>query len=531
MMPNAVTRRRMLGATGLVAASCALRGAATLPGVSSAAPSAQPAQLRVASLEFSVMPAAGSPTAGKTGAVVEKVASGLKSTLTLLEDGAVRVCLLTMHFNSAKAANVSLLYRRAVAEELKLPVSNVVLCISHNHTDLKLCSNHIEAYEAYRLPASAELPEPKLLPVGEELLAKIRASAKRLPELLQPVTVWWSEGSEGRITYNRKGWRPDGTAYFMREEDRELLGADFVGDIDRQAPIVIFKNAQGQAVTALVQFTGHPCTCYHPEKPVVFGEWPQVACDVVASALSPGAPIPVSFLQGCAGDVNSKGMFRGDTALSERYGRMLGESYLQALGRLQASRGNHLDFRVEKVQIPLAPLPSAEKLKAELAEMQNFLRRVAAGDKDTLTCVGQNFSKELSLAYRSKLVEAIMPWTQWALDLQASGQAGAAPKFLEVDIQVLRVGDVGIACMPFEPFQGIGRQIRAGSKLPLTIPCGYANVSHGYLTDGPNTGDGEYMSAHYRYSKFRPPYQKPAGDAVAAKAVAALNQLGARPTP
>jgi hypothetical protein len=81
--------------------------------------------------------------------------------------------------------------------------------------------------------------------------------------------------------------------------------------------------------------------------------------------------------------------------------------------------------------------------------------------------------------------------------------------------------------MPFEPFQGNRRQMRAGSPLPLTIPCGYTNDSYGYLTDGANTNaaDGDYMSAHYRYSRFRAPYQKPAGDVLAHKAVEILNQF------
>lgn len=101
-------------------------------------------------------------------------------------------------------------------------------------------------------------------------------------------------------------------------------------------------------------------------------------------------------------------------------------------------------------------------------------------------------------------------------------------KHLEVEIYVLRLGDVGLVGMPFEPFQGIGRQIRAGSPLPLTIPCGYVNTSYGYLTDGPNTGDGEYMSAHYRYSKYRPPYAKPAGDVIAIQGVETLRMFWGR---
>ena len=38
------------------------------------------------------------------------------------------------------------------------------------------------------------------------------------------------------------------------------------------------------------------------------------------------------------------------------------------------------------------------------------------------------------------------------------------------------------------------------------------------MTDSANTGDREYMSAFYRYTKFRPPFAKPAGDVLADEA-------------
>ncbi|RBP39123.1 hypothetical protein DES53_110147 [Roseimicrobium gellanilyticum] len=480
--------------------------------------------LRAAALEFGVTPTVGGATVGKTGAVVLNVAGPLKSTITLLEHHGKRLCLVTTHFNSPKAANVSAMFRRAIARELGLPVERVLIFVSHNHTDMKMASNQTEAYDVLSTPPE-KIPEPQLLPTGRELLDQLLSHAKRLPALLQPVTVWWAEGSEGRITYNRKGRRADGTAYLMREEDRDLVGVDYNGDIDRQAPIVVLKNEQGKVVTALVQFTGHPCTCYHPEKPIVFGDWPQVACDVVAQHLDPASPSPVSFLQGCAGDVNSKGMFRGDVALSTKYGKMLGDSYVKALEMLQPSARDGFDYEVTKAQIPLALLPSRETLHSEIAEMEDFIRRANAGDENTLSCAGLNFPRELSPVYRGKLIEGVLPWSRWALEMHLQGKADTIDRHLEVELYVIRLGDVGIVGMPFEPFQGIGRQMRAGSKLPLTIPCGYTNVSYGYLTDGPNTGDGEYMSAHYRYSRFRAPYQRPAGDVLATKGVEILNRF------
>ncbi len=475
-------------------------------------------RLRAASLEFAVTAEAETPTSATgrfTGAVVRKVAGPLKTTVTLLEEGDLRVCLLTSHFNSHTRANVSETIRREVASDLGLPVANVILFSSHNHSEVAVASNAVSAW-ADRPPEG--YPKPEWLPIGRELLDKCREHAKRLPEMLQPVTVWWAEGTEGRITYNRKGRRADGSTYFMREEDRELVGVDFNGDIDRQAPLVVLKDVQGKPVVVLAQFTGHPVTSYHPERPVVFGEWPQVACDIVARHLAPSGSLPVGFLQGCAADVNSKEMFRGGVKGAVRYGRMLGESYIKALEQLKPSRRDGLQYSLEKVGVPLAPLPPVETLRAEIAEMEDYIRRAAAGDEDTLHCVGLNFPTELTPSYRGKLVERILPWNRWALQLHQSGRANSVPKFQKAEIHVIRIGDVGIVGMPFEPFQGIGRQIRARSPLPLAIPCGYTNVSYGYLTDGPNTGDREYMSAFYRYSEFRPPYQKPAGDVLADKA-------------
>lgn len=486
---------------------------------------AQPA-LEAAALEFSIAPGIGGHTSSKVGALVQKVAGPLKTVVTLLKHGGNRVCLITPHMNSPKGANISPLIRQTAADALKIPLDHVIMIVSHNHTDMNLVSNHIEAYSAISMKLE-EIPAPKLLPTGEDFIQQLTATAARLPSLLQPVTVWYAEGTEGRITYNRKGRRADGSSYLMREEDRDLMGVDFNGDIDRQAPIVLLKNVQGEVVTAITQFTGHPCSCFHPEKPIIFGDWPQVACDHVAAHLSPAKPIAVSFLQGCAGDVNSKGMFRGDVDLSKKYGRMLADSYIAALEKLQPSKREGFDYAVEKVRIPLAPLPSEEVLKAEIAEMEDFIKRANAGDENTLLCVGQNFPRELTPAYRGKLIEMVFPWSKWALDLRQSGKADTVAQFLEVEIQVLRLGDVGIVGMPFESFQGIGRQIRAGSPLPLAIPCGYTNLSYGYLTDGPNTNpaDGEYMSGHYRYSKFRPPYAKPAGDVIAVQAVETLKRF------
>ncbi len=474
-------------------------------------------QLEVAAIRFETMARLGDPTGGRTGSKVMDVAGPLKTTIMLLKDGDLRVCIVATDFSSNDYL------QDIVAKRLNMPKNHVIVFSSHDHSVPLQSAGGIPDYHYSAMSDHRE--EIKLYPVGERLVDQLRNAAKRLPDMLQPVNVWYAEGSEGRITYNRKGRRADGSTYFMREEDRELVGKDFNGDIDRQAPVIVFKNAGGQAVAGLVQFTGHPVTSYHPEKPVVFGDWPQTAADIVGRELADGGdPIPVGFLQGCAGDVNSKEMFNGGVERARQFGQMLGGSYTKALQELKPSARRGMNYFAETVPVPLAPLPPEETLVAEIEEIEDFIKRAKAGNEDTLECVGLNFPRALSPSYRAALVELILPWSEWALQLHRTGREDTVLKAIDLPIQVIRLGDVGILGMQCEPFQGIGRRLRKLSPLPLTIPCGYTNGSHGYITDSTNTGDREYMSAFYRYTRFRPPLREPAGDVLADRAAELLSR-------
>ncbi len=477
----------------------------------------QTPRLNVAAQTFEIIPDADMTVDVRHGGKASEIASGLKTTVLLFKDGDAKLCLVTTHFGPSIPVNVSKLFRETLAEDLEIPVSSVLIFTSHNHTSVAFASNGVLAYNAYSNPA----PEPELLPIGVEFLAALRECASRLEGKLVPVSVSWAEGHEDRITYYRKGRREDGTTYLMREEDRELLGEDYQGDVDYQAPLVVFKNGEGNAVAALVQFTGHPVTAYHPENTVVFGEWSQVACDLVSEELD----APVGFLQGCAGDVNSKEMFTGGVERSTEFGEMLGSSYLEALKDLQKCDRQGMDCSLETVRLPLAPLPSILSLENEMKEIDDFMRRAEAGDEDTLQCVGQNFAKGLSPKYRAWLISLVRPWNLWAMELHRSDKEGSLPGYQEMEIAVIRLGDVGIVGLPCEPFQNIGRLIRSQSPLPLAIPCGYMNINHGYIADSENLGDNEYMSAHHRYTKFRAPLQSPAGDVLAEEGVKILKEF------
>jgi hypothetical protein len=140
-----------------------------------------------------------------------------------------------------------------------------------------------------------------------------------------------------------------------------------------------------------------------------------------------------------------------------------------------------------------------------------------------------NFPSNMTPRYRAALVEPVLNWARWARSFYEQDQLDKAPTGVDVEIAVLRVGDVGIVGLPCEPFDAIGRRIKKHSPCALTLPCGYLNDDYiAYVPDSGNNGDTDYQSAFYRYTKSLLPYAQPAGDLLADEAVHMLCQLSER---
>jgi hypothetical protein len=480
--------------------------------------------LHAAAETVCVAPEIGTEGQSLTHAKVGEVFSPLKTTLTLVKSDRTAVCLIATHFMIEQYC-LSNLLRRRVARELDLLPEQVFVFSSHNHTDALLTTEPPQ----YGVPRpDTELPEAKLTTEGHALLNGLLEAARRARNRVVPVHVAWNVGHERRITYNRKGRRADGSTYLMREEDRLLLGKDFNGDIDDHAPVVAFLGPDGKPVCFLVQFAGHPTTVYHPEHPVVFGDYPQVACDDLSAAFG---GVPVGFLQGCAGDLNSKGLL-GSKPVKEKladaiqYGHWLGDTYIQTARHLQPAVADDLAFAWQRVRMPFQNVPTQPFLQQQLAEMDDFIRRCNAGDETAINCVGLNVARTMSPRYRAALIEPCRRWAQWALDFHLQHRLDSAPTYADVDIAAIRIGDVGIIGMPCEPFLGIGRQIKRDAKLPLAVPCGYMNdQSVAYIPDKGNNGHMDYVSSFYRYTTSMLPYQDPAGDLLAQAACQMLRDM------
>lgn len=476
--------------------------------------SSPPAELRAAAQTFAITPKVGAPSAHTTTKQMFRAVYGdQKSTVMMFDDGKMRICFFTspMAINGGPVMSAA---REVIAKATGLPPEAIIINSSHNHSVPLL---RVEGSDQ-----SVKVPgEDQARALGTEYLDKLRLAAAGLAARLEPVKIEWGVAQEDRFTYNRRGRRPNGQMYFMREEDRQLMPADYTGLIDQDAAVVLLTGKKGP-VGAIAFYTGHPVTAYKPENPISFGEWPQVAGEILSAHLG---GVPVAFLQGCAGDINSKFLLTGTVEQSREFGGYLGESFIKAVASRKPSQRTDLRLQRQTVDIPLAPYPDQASLERSIAELDEFIRRCRAGDDDALYVVGLNYTRELSPPYRAIQMEGVRKWYTNALEIQKAGKTDEVPKALPLETVVARIGDIGFVGMPFESFVRTGLKIKHNTPLPFVLTCGYTDGGNGYIPDATACNDLDYMGGNYRYRIGRPPYRAPGADAMADAAIVILKDF------
>lgn len=470
--------------------------------------------LQVSSKTFSILPVKGMVAAHtRSGVLVDEVYTDVKTNLLLLKDGNTELLFVTSTLGIEYGT-----YReniiKIVKEYLDLTDNAIITAASHNHCVPLLLFNDE--------PTDKKSPQYLSWKIGQDFIAGLRASLKDLKKTLQPVQVYYGKAEENRISYNRRGVYTNGKTYFMREEDRQLVGDGYRGLIDPDVSLAVFKHATtDKPVAAMMMFGCHPVVAYNPEKQFVHGQFPQIATEELSKELG---NIPVAFLQGTSGDINAKYMLTGTIDRVNEAGKMLSETAKIALKNLVKSKRDGLEWTKEMAYIPYDRLPARETIERDLQEIDDFIKRGQAGDENTLQCVGMNFPRALTPAYRANLITGVRNWYVWALKKYENNDQYDLPSHLEMPIVVVRFGDVGYVGMPYEAFVKTGLKIKHNTNLPMVMPGGYTNGAMGYIPDASATSDREYMSGYFRYRGNVPPYKAPAADAAADVAIDILNK-------
>jgi len=166
---------------------------------------------------------------------------------------------------------------------------------------------------------------------------------------LVPVKASAGNGSEGRISENRRMFLKDGTQIDMRRAYSMPRDEDVVstGPIDPQIGLLRLDRADGTPFAVVYQFACHPIM--NPPSKGCSADYPGFASKVIEEATGAMA----FFIQGCGGDINPvhyKEVSR--PADAEPLGTMLGASVLAAIRRIEPQNDATLKISREVLHLP-----------------------------------------------------------------------------------------------------------------------------------------------------------------------------------
>lgn len=327
----------------------------------------------------------------------------------------------------------------------------------------------------------------------EQFLAKIAQAVVLAEADLRPATLRAGSVEETRVSFNRRLRCKDGQTHM----NWEGLAPDFVervlGPNDPRLTALAIEYA-GVARAAMVNFALHPAVLTG-ENWLYSADWPAYLYAGLKQLYGDG--FISAFFQGCAGNINQ--LDYSDPAqgrgfkMNERIGSMLALDTAQALGASTAVNGDCVAISRERVPLKRIRISEDERRWCE----EVLERQKNAPDP------GQ--------------VDGL-PDAYWAFTRLGMYEKQGADD--EVEVMVLRVGDVGIAGLPGEIFCEFGMAIRDASPAAHTLVLELANDAIGYIPTRVSFEQGGYEPTPG--ATF---YQPGAGERLAASATRQLQAL------
>jgi hypothetical protein len=381
-----------------------------------------------------------------------------------------------------------------LSEELK--IDNVLISATHNHYDGFLNGGG------------------KLVGNIEE---KTLEAVKKALRNMEKVKVGAGIGFENRISMNRRIKLKDGSVFTIRHAnpnapDDMIVG---VGETDNEIGILRIDRLNGTSKAVVYNFACHPYTGV-PGKGVT-AEYPGFASKTIEANLGNGTM--AIFLQGAAGNITEL-FYKTVTEArnSEPFGRMLGESTLKGLRKINTSKSVPFTVISRTIELPLRKDISAriKNLEKQEQELLASLRSTSLNMKTFIPLYikyklspdypsyykyrylqeekeGQTGMKTLDIENRrniDKYIQNMLAMDKLSqieenkafLNIKQAEIEKNSNNKIKVDIEGIRIGDFILVSFPGEPFAQVGLNIKERSPYQNTFLAGYSN---GYIHYAP----------------------------------------------
>ncbi len=374
---------------------------------------------------------------------------------TVLDDGQSRVALVGTDTIGLPKWLVDA-SREQIRKQTEIPGEAVMLWATHTHAGPVLEREH---------PHGCHPEYNNVLP---KLIASAVAGAVGN---LQETTARVAIGHEDRISFNRRyRMRSGGTHTNPGVGNPSVAGVDGPTDPDVG---VLFFDRDGVCEGAVVNFACHPDVIGSGNHQYS-GDYPFFLRDALRDAY--GSDFFTMFGNGACGNLNHINVFGKKRQGGFDHSRLMGRTLAGEVMKCDYVAGpvelGPISYASEKVALNLREFTSEEiaEYRALLADPEVAGKRISSGD----------FT-------RGKAERAL-----------AIVDAGITSE--EVEVQVLRLGDVAIVSIPGEYFVEFGLAIKQQSCAQRTFLIELANGCIGYIPTAAALAAGAYEGSSAKYS-------------------------------
>jgi len=469
--------------------------------------------LKIGISEVDITPAPGLPRAGM--AYPQKgTGTGwpLRGVIVALDDGAQRAALVTLDLLWLGTPTVPE-FRQALSAGLPIPAENIMLACSHTHWAPHTSSIMDEDADfAYLDFVRGRLVEGMGRAWVNRRPARIKAGSVDAPgwnfnrRQMYNTPLGEQVGTEG------PQWIPE----FVRME----------GPADHQLQAALFEGLDGTCLGGLVNFSCH--TTVGMDEPLYSSDYP----GPMVARLAEKYGGSFGFVNGACGNIWQIDMSQNrpahevGSAHTLRMGEALAAKAMEAL-----QSGRYLaDERVAVARAILKiPQRRVTKEQVELAKWYLEKRPENIDYRDHhIKIYGHEYT-----FYRdwSKMDDPqARAWAHWQEEWFARGligmwewqrRVGTRELVEDVEVQVLRVGELAIVGFPAEYFTEFGLRAKAASPFPFTFISEVTNGWHGYVPIQEAFQHGGYEARLGDASRLVPE----AGDRMCEAAIALLKKL------
>ncbi len=342
--------------------------------------------------------------------------------------------------------------RQKASKNIPILPQNIIISASHTHHGGPI----VDVFSSERAPEYCSLVEQKIV-----------ESIQLAWENLTKVKIGFAEGEQTGIAFNRRFYMKDGTVITHPGWKNPLTIAP-AGPVDSQVIAMFITKEDGTIVSAIVNYALHG-TVYSGG--LYSADYIYYLRDFLRKQW--GQPIPIAFLNGACGDVTQVNNLREEEPIesgpewSKRIGETLACKVYQLYLWTKYQDTAIINNASEIISIPIRDL-----------DEQKYQAKTGLGSDQM-----DIYQREIQLLREIK-----------------EKKGGN----VNVEINVVRIGDLAIVCNPTEMFCRLGLDIKKSSPAKYTMIAEISNGYAGYCPTPEAFDEGGYEILTARSSFMEP---------------------------